>query len=470
VQPLVARYVAGIERGLQGEGVGCPLFIMQSSSGVMSAREASEHAHRMLLSGPAAGVLGATRLAEISPHRDLITFDMGGTSTDICLIHDGRAAVDREPRIGGRPLRVPQLDIHTIGSGGGSIAWIAAGLLHVGPRSAGAVPGPASYGRGGTLPTVTDAHVALGRVDPDRFLGGEMRLDAEAAAQAIRRHVAEPLGMTVDEAALGILDIADAQMARGVRVVSVNRGHDPRGFTLVAYGGAGPMHAASVGRAVDVGAVLIPRHPGAYSALGLVSADIRYDLVRTAQRTVGSLSADEVEGLYAPLLERASARLAQLGEAGAGRLVRIGRFRYAWQDNDVDVVVGDEPVTAGSLAAAVARFHELHEFEFGYSNPEDTVELSAVALEAYGPLPRLRVEGATETARTDARPAGTRQVCFRETGWAETAVYERADLAPGARLPGPAIVEEREATTVVGPGVELEVDGLANLLLRRRGE
>ena len=295
-----------------------------------------------------------------------------------------------------------------------------------------------------------------------------MRLDAEAATAAIRCHVAEPLGMSVEEAALGILDIADAQMARGVRVVSVNRGHDPRGFTLVAYGGAGPMHAASVGRAVDVGAVLIPRHPGAYSALGLVSADIRYDLVQTTQRTVGSLSAGEVEGLYAPLLERAAARLASLGDGGPSRLVRTGRFRYAWQDNDVDVIVGDQPVTAASLSAAVARFHELHEFEFGYSNPEDTVELSAVALEAYGPLPRLRAVGAAEATRTDARSTSSRRVCFRETGWVESAVHERADLAPGARLEGPAIVEEREATTVVGPGVELEVDCLSNLLLRRR--
>jgi N-methylhydantoinase A len=227
------------------------------------------------------------------------------------------------------------------------------------------------------------------------------------------------------------------------------------------------MHAASVGRAVDVGAVLIPRHPGAFSALGLVSADVRYDLVQTAQRPVASLSAEDVEGLYAPLLERASARLAALGQS-AGQLVRVGRFRYAWQDNDVDVIVGDEPVTAGALNAAVSRFHELHEFEFGYSNPEDPVELSAVALEAYGPLPRLRVQDAAGVSSGDASPAGARQVCFRETGWVDTAVYERADLRPGSRLHGPAIVEEREATTVVGPGVELEVDGLANLLLRRK--
>jgi N-methylhydantoinase A len=468
VQPLVARYVSGIEEGLRARSIGCPLFIMQSSGGVLSAAEASSHAHRMLLSGPAAGVLGAVRLAESSGHPNQITVDMGGTSTDICLIHDGRPALAREPDFDGRPLRVPQLDIHTIGSGGGSIAWIAAGLLHVGPASAGADPGPACYGRGGELPTVTDAHVVLGRVDPDHFLGGEMSLDRDAAVNAMRRHVAAPLGISIEEAALGVLDIADAQMARGVRVVSVNRGFDPREFTLVAFGGAGPMHAFSAGSLVDVRAVLVPRYPGAFSALGLVSADVKYDLVRTIGRPVDALSAADIEASFVPLLDEARHRLDAVDASGDARLVRIARLRYAWQENDVDVVVGEEPVTPEALAAAVARFHQEHDFEFGYSNPEDRVELVAVCLEAYGALPSVRPAGVERIDSAEAGSRGTRQACFRG-GWVETPVYERATLAVGARIAGPAVVEEREATTVVPPDALAEVDAQLNLVLTRAG-
>lgn len=465
VQPLVAHYVEGIQKGLDTENVRCPLFIMQSSGGVLSAREASSHAHRMLLSGPAAGVLGAAELATASGYADQITFDMGGTSTDICLIHDGRPALAREPEFDGRPLRVPQLDIHTIGSGGGSIAWVSAGLLHVGPQSAGAQPGPACYGRGGTEPTVTDAHVVLGRVDPDHFLGGEMTLDPEASRVAVGR-LAAPLGLSLEDAAIGILEIAEAQMARGVRVVSVNRGFDPRSFTLVAFGGAGPMHAFGVGRLVDVGAVLVPTTPGAFSALGLVNADVKYDLVRIVGKPVAGLDGPAVEELAQPLLAEAGARLAALGEHNLRpRLVRTARFRYAWQENDVEVVIGDEPISNAAFAAAIARFHELHDFEFGYSNPEDQVELIAVCLEAYGALPRTAAAVAPAATGVAPEPSRVRQACFRGRGWVETAVYERASLPAGAELRGPAVIEEREATTVVPPGAALLVDRQLNLVL-----
>jgi N-methylhydantoinase A len=404
-------------------------------------------------------------VAESSGHRDQITFDMGGTSTDICLIHDGRPTLAREPEFDGRPLRVPQLDIHTIGSGGGSIAWVSAGLLHVGPQSAGAQPGPACYGRGGSEPTVTDAHVVLGRVDPDHFLGGEMRLDRDRSHAAVAR-VADPLGLSVEEAALGILDIAEAQMARGIRVVSVNRGFDPRSFTLVAYGGAGPMHAFAVGRLVDVGSVLIPKTPGAFSALGLVNADVKYDLVRIVARPIGELRGEDVEELAAPLVREAQRRLAALGERTMHpRLVRTVRFRYAWQENDVEVVIGDEPITQAAFADAVDRFHEQHDFEFGYSNPEDQVELIAVCLEAYGPLPRTDGSAAATVTGSTPDPVRVRKACFR-AGWVDTRVFVRASLPAGAELHGPAVIEEREATTIVPPGASVLVDRQLNLVLR----
>jgi N-methylhydantoinase A len=464
VQPLVSRYLAGVEAGLEAARVGCPLFIMQSSGGVVSAAEAAASAHGMLLSGPAAGVRGALLLAEQTGSRDLITFDMGGTSTDICLIDDGRATVEREPSFDGLDLRIPQLDIHTIGSGGGSIARVVAGLLRVGPESAGAAPGPACYGRGGDRPTVTDAHVALGRVDPARFLGGEMRLDAAAAVRAIRTQIAEPLGMSLEDAALGILDVAEAQMARGVRVVSVNKGHDPRRFALVAFGGAGPMHAAGVGRAVEVGAVVIPTHPGAFSAAGLVAADVRYDLVRAVGLALDTLTPDRVEALFEPLVEEGAARLGLIGSTDVrSELQRIARLRYVWQDNDIDVLFADGAVTEETLREGIAAFHRQHDAAYGYSSDTDRLELIAVCVEAVGRMPRaghsLLATGA------DAAEPETRRVCFRETGWTDALVRPRSALPVGSVVAGPAVVEEREATTVVPPGWNLEVAGHGELLL-----
>ena len=468
VQPMVARYVAGITRGMKKEGVDCPLYIMQSGGGVMSAKEASQNAHRMLLSGPAAGVLGASRLAEVTSYKNQITFDMGGTSTDICLIHQGRPNIAHENKFDGRPLRVPQIDIHTIGSGGGSIARIASGLLQVGPKSAEAIPGPACYGRGGIQPTVTDAQVVLGRIDPDRFLGGEMKLDFQAAYNAIMNEVAKPLGLSLEEAALGILQITDAQMARGLRVVSVNRGYDPRKFTLVAYGGAGPMHASNVGHMVEVGTVLIPPYPGAFSALGLVNADIKYDLMRMVERTVDQLSADQVEGFYQPLTKRVIERIESLKDKiGEIKLIKNARFRYSWQDNDVEVLIGEELVTEELLQAAVSRFHNQHDFEFGYSNSEDKVELIAVGLEAYVRLTRVEHENAKIHKDIKLLPNRFRKVFFQETGWTDTAVFQRKKLFSSTRTLGPAIIEEREATTVVGPSMMFEVDAYSNLVLHK---
>jgi N-methylhydantoinase A len=470
LRPLIERYLRGIQAGLEREAVGCPFFVMQSTGGVMSASEASENAHRMFLSGPAAGVIAAAR---IPGHPDQITFDMGGTSTDICLIHERRPRVEREPRIDGRPLQVPQLDIHTIGSGGGSIAWVdAGGLLRVGPQSAGALPGPACYGRGGTSPTVSDAQVALGRIDPENFLGGSLVLDLPAARRAIETHVARPLGLSLDEAALGILDVADAQMARGIRVVSVNRGFDPRDFTLVAFGGAGPMHAISSGRLVDVGAVLVPPRPGVFSAYGLVNADARYDLVRMVDEAVARISPAQAEALCEPLLANARARLAALEMSpGAGRFLRVAQMRYAWQDNHVEVIVGEGPIDAVAWEDAIRRFHERHDTEFGHSDPADAVELVSIAIEASAALGHAPVPGDapapddTPPPATTPAPHGERLVCFHESGWVQTPIYRRAQLVPGASFPGPAIVEEREATTVVIPNSRVVVDPHLNLVV-----
>ncbi|GAA5050134.1 N-methylhydantoinase A [Thermocatellispora tengchongensis] len=467
LRPLVARYLSAVEAGLEGERVTCPFFVMQSSGGALSAAEASAAAHKMVLSGPAAGVLAAARVAERPEYANQITFDMGGTSTDICLIHEGRPRLDRASQFEGRPLQVAQFDIHTIGSGGGSLARVdAAGMLRVGPESAGAVPGPACYGRGGTRPTTTDAQVVLGRVDPARFLGGEMTLDAEAAREAVRAHVAEPLGLSVEEAAQGILDVADAIMARGVRVVSVNRGYDPRDFMLLPFGGAGPMHAVSVAELVDIRAVLVPPNPGTFSAVGLATSDLTYDFSRTVDAPVDTLTPEGIEELFAGLLGRARDRLARVEHLTTGRIEnRLARFRYAWQDNDVEVLLRPGPVDEESLADALDRFHAQHEFEFGHSDKDARVELVAVAVEVHGVLPRPSRRSAPPAGAAAPAPVSVRQVFFRGPGWTATPVYERAGLAPGAAFHGPAIVEEREATTVVPPGTRVRVDDDLNLVL-----
>ena len=473
LQPLVAGYLAEMRAGLEQERVTAPLNVMQSSGGVMTADEAAANAHRMILSGPAGGVIAAARLARTPAYRNQITFDMGGTSTDICLIADGRPRLERESRFEGRPVKVPQVGIHTIGAGGGSLASVdAGGGVHVGPESSGAQPGPACYGRGGTRPTTTDAQLVLGRLAPDRFLGGEMALDVEAARAAIEQHVARPLGVDVVEAAAGILDVADAVMARGVRVVSVNRGYDPRDFVLVAYGGAGGMHAAGVARLTDVSAVVVPRATGAFSAYGLVSADLRQDLSQAVEQALDAVDERVLEAAYAALEERAAARLRE-GDGPLAEIAfeRTARVRYAWQDNAVEVPLphgraGD----AELLARLAADFHAAHEREFGHSNAADRTELVAIAVAAVGRLPRADAARADDEllaagAASAPEPAGTRRAWFRETGWSELAVYERGALRPGQRAEGPAVVEEREATTIVPPGAAFAVDADANLLL-----
>lgn len=465
LQPLVGRYMTGIGTGLDEVGVTARLFVMQSNGGTMTADEAATNAHRMVLSGPAAGVLAATETAGTPGYANLVTFDMGGTSTDIALVHEGRATVERETLFEGRPLLVPQFSIHTIGSGGGSLASVdESGMLHVGPESAGAVPGPACYGRGGERPTTTDAQVVLGRIAPERFLGGEMELDVAAARRAVEEHVGGPLGMSVEEAAAGILEVADAIMARGVRVVSVNRGHDPREFWLLPFGGAGPMHALSVGAMVDVRGVIVPRNPGTFSAVGLVGSDLKYDFFELVDLEADAVTGAQIEGIFGGLIEQAVQRLAQSG-AESHRFSRVARLRYAWQDNDLEIVIGEQAVDDDVLAETVRRFHDQHLFEFGHADASEKVEVVSLGVEALGVLDRPERVSPAEPAASEAAPDETRRVYFRETGWVDTPVYERERLATGATFSGPAIVEEREATTVVIPGVDGRVDADGNLIL-----
>ncbi len=465
--PVVSRYLGTLERGLREFGLGCEVRVMQSNGGIASVAQARRLPAALVLSGPAGGVAGAQFLGELIGHRDLIALDMGGTSCDVSLIRGGRPRLSGEGAIAGRPLRLPMLDIQTIGAGGGSIAWVdAGGALKVGPRSAGAEPGPAGYGRGGTEPTVTDAQLVLGRLDPERPLGDIPRLDVEAARRAIRK-IAEPLGLPLERAALGIVKVANANMERAIRALTVERGHDPRDFALLAFGGAGQLHAADLARALRIPKVILPPAAGVLSALGLLAAD--------AVLTFGQTVLQPLERADWTLLRSI---LEGFREEGRKRLQEDGLpeehitfapsldLRYRGQAFELNVPLTPEELGAlgPETGARVARrFHEAHERAYGFSAPEEPVEIVHVRLVALGRgakprLPRRRLAEPPE-------PRTRRPVCFEDTGWVECPVYEREALYEPFAITGPAVLEGQDATALVPPGVRAWADAYGTVFL-----
>jgi len=392
---------------------------------------------------------------------------MGGTSTDISLVYRGAPRMTTEGGIGGHPVKLPMLEVNTIGAGGGSIAWLdTGGGLRVGPQSAGADPGPAAYGRGGTEPTVTDANLVLGRLDPAKFLGGDMGLDPEAAHRAVRDRIATPLGMETVRAAAGIIRIANANMERALRVSSAERGYDPREITLVAFGGAGPVHGAAVARAVGFRAVLVPEAPGVFSALGLLVADIRHDFVQSHLAPAAKADPAALQSVYADLEAGAAEALREDGvPAHQQALLRTADLRYVGQAYEVNIPVAAGRLDAAAVAAAVRRFHEEHQRLFAHSDPGDPVEFVNLRVAALGRVaaPEIRARPAEPHA---AVPGGHRRAFFDEAAdFVDCAIYERAALRPGACLGGPAIVEQMDSTTAIHPGQSAEVDGFGNLLI-----
>ncbi|HEX7102129.1 MAG TPA: hydantoinase/oxoprolinase family protein [Nitrolancea sp.] len=460
VAPIMDRYLGELERSLPGDA---PLRIMQSNGGSISAATARREAARTLLSGPAAGVVGAAYVASASGFERAITFDMGGTSTDVALI-DGDLAETTDGSIGDFPTRLPMIDIHTVGAGGGSIAWFdTGGALRVGPRSAGADPGPAAYGRGGTEPTVTDANVVLGRLIPDAFLGGGMTLQLEAARTAVRR-IADRLGSTVEEAALGMARIANANMEAAIRVISVERGHDPRLFTLVAFGGAGPLHACELASALRIPRVLVPSTPGVLSALGMLAADILKDYVRTIMLP-SETAAGAVEPVFAELDARGRAELSLEGLPPERIVIeRYLDLRYAGQSYELVVPY------QGDLATAISGFHAAHDRRFGYSDPTERVQVVNVRLKARGLAERPEIARVPLDPSATAQPTSTRTVIFAGASGAEahdTPIFARERLMPGVAFNGPAIITQYDTTTVLPPGWRATVDETGNLVLKQ---
>jgi N-methylhydantoinase A len=466
VMPVVAAYVERLDRRVAEQGIEAPLLLMKSSGGVTSTRTVRRAPVETALSGPAAGAVGAAYVGANSGHPNLIGIDIGGTSADISLIHGGEPGLTTNGRIAGWPVGLPMVDMVTIGAGGGSIARVLdTGALMVGPQSAGAMPGPVCYGRGGTEPTVTDAHLALGHLPP-YLLGGTFPLDVEAARAAIRRRIAEPLGLDLEAAARGILAIVDNHMVGAIRVVSVERGHDPRDFSLLPFGGAGPLHGGALARLLGMSTIVVPPGPGVLSALGLLVSNLKAEFSRTCLQKAGALDAEAVARVFAELEAEAIAWLdAEAVPEEARRVARYASLRYQHQGFELNVPWASREATEASVVATVAAFHRLHERLYTFAQEDTPVEIVTLRVDARGVFPSPAMLELPAAAPLEQARTGT-QALFLETGRAEAAIYARERLGAGARISGPAILTQLDATTLLLPGQAATVDRLGNLIVR----
>jgi N-methylhydantoinase A len=459
VAPRVERYIRNLEDELHGRGVTVTLHVMQSNGGITTAAKARREPVQTLLSGPVGGTIGGAALSRATGRPNLLCVDMGGTSFDLSLIVDGKPTVSTETELEGLPILMPLVDIHTIGAGGGSLAWLEAGGLRVGPQSAGADPGPACYGRGGTQPTVTDANLFLGRLDPEFFLGGRMRLDEDAAARALTS-VAGEIGLDEPALAEGMLSIVNANMADAMRTITVKQGIDPRDFALVAFGGAGPMHAAWLARELEIREVIIPWSPGTFSAWGMLQTDIRHDVVRSFYRPVAELADADVEQVLAELLAEAGDSLAGEGiGAGDHYFARSADMRYVGQEYTVNVAINGSV----DLRAVDAAFHDSHRVRYGHSTPGAPVEFVNLRVAGFGSVAASATPFRPPDEALDPVAHPRRAVFDRVEQ--DAVVLHRDRLRPGDAFQGPVVVEEQSSTTVVPPGHTMTIDDLGNLLM-----
>jgi N-methylhydantoinase A len=466
VGPRMARYLDRFLERVRELGVPQPPYTIHSNGGLMSALSVRQFPVRTCLSGPAAGVVGAAAVGRAIGQPNLVTFDVGGTSTDVSLIAEGRPLFTSNRQVAGYPVKTPMVDIHVIGAGGGSIAWLDdAGSLKVGPHSAGAVPGPVGYARGGTEPTITDAEITLHRLNPKTLLKGRMPVDAAAARKVIEERVAAPLGLSVEDAAEGIIRIANANMSRAIRAVSTERGYDLSNFALYAFGGAGPLHAVEVAEECGIPTVIVPQEPGTMCARGILLTDISFDFVRSLITYADAASWPAVMGAFRELRGEAEAWLAsEHVEADRRRHVCAIDARYDGQNFEVRVAL-DDPA-AITLADFEQRFHAAHAREYGYQVPGRAIQIINCRLQAVGQV----VKAPLAPARSDTTPAdariGQREVYHGKAhGWHETVVYDRDLLSAGARIAGPAVIEEMSSTTVLGPNQHADVDRFGTLII-----
>ena len=469
VGPRVGAYLEGLLRRVRDLGIVVEPYTIHSNGGLMSVKTVRETPVRTCLSGPAAGVVGATEVGRAAGFPNLITFDVGGTSTDVSLVHASTPLFTSDRLVADYPIKTAMLDIHVIGAGGGSLAWRDdAGALKVGPESCGAEPGPVAYGQGGTQPAITDAHVCLHRLNPVALLDGRMPVDEAAARRAIEEKVARPLGLDLETAAHGILRIANASMSRAIRSVSTERGYDVNAFALFAYGGAGPLHAAEIARECAIPTVVVPQAPGTMCARGMLLSDVTMDFVRSG-----------IAEASAATWRNTCALFEAMGlDAGEWRIdERLApedcAFRYTiearYQGQNHEVKVSLDEVRADGLEDFLARFAEAHRREYGYAIPGRVVEVVNCRLQAIGRVPRVPQRPHAGGAAVEDALTGTRAVYFGAgPGWVDTRVYDREALPAAIPFDGPAIVEEMSATTVVLPGQRARVDAIGNIVIEER--
>ena len=475
VGPKVRNYVSGLEADIKKRGMKAALRVMASNGGVATASMVAERPVMTLLSGPAAGVIGGDWCGALSDRRNLITFDVGGTSADIGIIRNGTyaEATARDTWIAGYPVMAPMIDIHTIGAGGGSIAYVdAAGAFRVGPRSAGAVPGPAAYARGGTVPTVTDANVVLGRLDPEHFLGGGMKLDA-GAAKGVIAGLADKLQLSLEEAAEGVIAILNANMANAVRSRTVQKGIDPRDFTLVAFGGAGPLHAAEVAAELGVREVLVPPHPGITSAVGLITADLKYDAIRTEFQSSEVYDLARLDRDFALMEEELAGRFAADGVAAdAVTFRRAGDLRYVGQGYELRIGFPRAKLDEAAIKGVFELFHAAHEAEYGHVFRDSAIEIVNIRVTGVATGPKIGTPAPKSGGSLDKAVVRRGRCLFRVKGALDaydTPFYERDLLPLDQLIPGPAIVLQEDSTTVVPPGCSFVAERTGNLFIRIGG-
>lgn len=463
LQPVMHEYLLELKKSLGELIPEAHLGVNQSTGGLMSLDRAMSYPVRTALSGPAAGAIGALKIAETAGYRDIVTLDMGGTSADVCLIKDGRLGRAYEREINGLPIRMPMLDIHTIGAGGGSIAWFDRDeLLKVGPASAGATPGPACYGHGGERPTVSDANAVLGRLGARGLLGGSMALDT-AAARRVMEPIASRLSITVEEAALGIIQIVESNMVRAIRVVSVEKGYDPRELTLMPFGGAGPLHASGVARLLGIRKILVPLMPGILCAQGLVVSDLKEDFVRTVRASLSPANLRSVRDIAGELRMEAEDWFDAEQVPAASRAAEFeADMRYVGQNYELPVQFAPVDDLAALAAKLTHDFHREHDRQYGFHNETAEISIVNVRLTAIGRLAKPESSPVIGLPHADPPLREERSVHFDRRP-VIAGVYDRSDLAPGHRIAGPAIIEQLDATTVLLPGDVAEIDQFLNI-------
>jgi len=464
LKPLLSRYISEITSGLNRAGSDVPWTTMKSNGGIGLAAACADNPIQLAMSGPAGGMIASQAIARALELSHVVTLDMGGTSCDVGIIVNGEQRLTTEYEIEfGLPAAIPLIDVKTIGAGGGSIAWVnAGGFLQVGPRSAGARPGPACYGLGGEEPTVTDANLFLGRLDPEFFLDGRMKLHPGKSQAALAARCTA-LGMSELELASAVLQIAENNMANAIRMVSIAQGHDPRDFTLIAFGGAGPLHASAIARSLGLPRVAVPMVPGNASAFGFLLADPRVDKIRTHAHRSDLVDVEQVNRQFAEMRTEAAADLQASGYPDEPRFLNFINLRYLGQNYEHDVPVPTGEITDAVLREAFSSFHDMHEALYGYAMRDGIIELISFQVTALGDTDKPTLEMLRPSA-TQIQP-GTRPVYFPRAGWLEASIVHRLSLSPGDELIGPAIVQEAGSTTVLLPGDRLSVHRTGILLI-----